>query len=347
MLKRRERREIQERQDSLDALFMVRPVRRSTITMLKEKRKRENREIANRRITSTTISQILSETGNSTNTRTTGGYTGNRQPVINSLTTGNSTNTRTTGGYTGNRQPVVRSINTDDIIKTKRTLDENIKNYFLNESSSKKWPLFNRWNLNEWNGRSLEDNDKYSKIDVNNVSGSYCITITDSTVDNPFIISPELIRISKRETEGKRTLDEKARAIFNWIERNISYGTSKRIYGYKNSREALNDKEGVCGEMAFVYIAMARAVGLNSSYVSVEIDYKGKKVCHGCAMVNIGYRNILVDPAYHTYDIKHIKYTVKNDSEIISLFKEWRQQQDNMLVSFPEYLINKVIRFLQ
>lgn len=161
-------------------------------------------------------------------------------------------------------------------------------------------------------------------LDVSQINDEYQVFVNDGSITNPFVISKELVRMTKRYTQSCRTDEEKARAIFDWIEQNIQYGTSKRTNGYSNTQEVLRNREGVCGEMAFLFITKARAVSLRSAYASVAVDCFGESVHHGCAIVDVGDRDILVDPAYHTYDVKHKEFTVLSDREVIERFSQWR-----------------------
>lgn len=176
-------------------------------------------------------------------------------------------------------------------------------------------------------------NEQYKRknapvLDVNHIREEYNILVNDESIENPFIITSGLVKIIRKRVENCRSKQEKARAIFDWIQENIEYGTSKRRNGYKNSKEVINDHEGVCGEMAFLYTTMARCCDLRSAYVSVRVDNRGEKVHHACSIVDVGDSNpieILVDPAYHTYDIHHRKFKVLSDAEILAKYNSWRR----------------------
>ena len=76
--------------------------------------------------------------------------------------------------------------------------------------------------------------------------------------------------------------------------------------------------------MAYTYIAIARSLGLKAGYVSVAVDAYGSRVHHGCAYVSLNGRDVLVDIAYHTFDISHQEYSKLSDREAIRQFKSWR-----------------------
>ena len=161
-----------------------------------------------------------------------------------------------------------------------------------------------------------------SSLDISLVPREYDVLINDASVVNPFIVSQKLIRIAKAETKGLSSLEDKALSLFSWVHRNIAY--EQLPNGYRNAKETLYEGKGVCGEMAFVYITMARSTGLRSAYASVTKDSFGKEVSHGCAVVDTGLQAVLVDPAYHTFDIKHQEYRVRSDAEVLSMFNQWR-----------------------
>ena len=161
-------------------------------------------------------------------------------------------------------------------------------------------------------------------INVSEIPFIYNVLVNDESVLNPFIISSGLVKIIRKHTQPYKRRDRKAQAIYDWMENNISYGKEKRKNGYKNSKEVVIDKEGVCGEMAYLYITMARCCGLKSAFVEVNVDVYGNKVNHACAIVDIGHKEILVDPAYHRFDVHHKKYTVWTDSEVLEKFNNWR-----------------------
>ncbi|MDO8480409.1 MAG: transglutaminase domain-containing protein [Nanoarchaeota archaeon] len=176
---------------------------------------------------------------------------------------------------------------------------------------------------------SLVQTLRLQRPETPSLPDDYAIFVNDDTVVNPFAISNGLLRIIARETRGCATRESKARRIFDWMQQNIDYDEAfqqdKSFREYATSLETLRRGKGVCGEQAFLYIAMARSVGLESGYVRVTRDYEDEKVHHGCASVNIERGSILVDPAYHQFDINHYEYTFLNDSQTIKRFQKWRR----------------------
>ncbi|MFC1453374.1 transglutaminase domain-containing protein [Verrucomicrobiota bacterium] len=153
----------------------------------------------------------------------------------------------------------------------------------------------------------------------------YDLVVVERSAENPFQISSKLVKTAIAQAGRRRSSKAKARALFDWVHANIQYGGHRpRGIGYRDSVETKVAREGVCGEMAFLYVAMARVVGLCASFVKVDRDSQGTSVRHACAGVPIDGRLILVDPAYHAFDIKHERFKALGDIEAHAAFRSMR-----------------------
>lgn len=167
---------------------------------------------------------------------------------------------------------------------------------------------------------------EYSPVmDISPLEGKYVLTICDSSVKNPFTIDRNSLTVVRKYIGNHHNEQTKARRIFDWVEGNIAYGFPKGKIKYRNSSEVLSQSQGLCGEMAYVYVVLARCCGLVSNFVHVHTDHNKKKVNHACAAVWIP-NQVLVDPAYHAFDAKHTEYTVMNDHDAIDLFRKIRRE---------------------
>ncbi|MBW2985635.1 transglutaminase-like domain-containing protein [Candidatus Woesearchaeota archaeon] len=174
----------------------------------------------------------------------------------------------------------------------------------------------------------LRISDNYN-LGLKDISQNYQISIIDKTLELPYIIDADMLFTIKSYVKRNTKEDNKynkAKAIYDWIYNNILYGTSKRTNGYRTSKEVNDLKEGVCGEMAFLYVTFARSIGLISNYVSVTIDKNNEKVCHACANVEVEQGIILVDSAYGSFNINHKEYRIKTDQEMFNTLKSWRNK---------------------
>jgi len=119
--------------------------------------------------------------------------------------------------------------------------------------------------------------------------------------------TPEIKDAVKKITQGKLTLREKARAIYNWVVTNIRYvGLEFGIAGFKphSAQEVFNNKYGDCKDKATLLIAMYKAVGIPAFYALVGTREMGKlekeipmsQFNHAIVVAKIGDELIWLDP---------------------------------------------------
>jgi transglutaminase-like putative cysteine protease len=166
-------------------------------------------------------------------------------------------------------------------------------------------------------------------LDITHINTDYRLIVCCDLTDCPFVIDKSLAQVINKFTRHTDSKHEKSKAVFDWMLRNITYDYERKDekktgfpYIYRNSVEVLRDKTGVCGEMAFLYITIARCLGVDSYYTEVSKDHKGDRVDHACATVLTEVGEFLVDPAYERFNVKHRRYKVLSDSV---LFEEYRK----------------------
>ncbi len=166
---------------------------------------------------------------------------------------------------------------------------------------------------------------------ISDIDGNYGWSITEKKTEIPFTLTPQLVETAKTIVAPFRRdqIRERAKAIFDWIQTNVPYDEQQRLRiernqrgEYRGAEETFDDKTGVCGEQAVLYVAMARVGGLQAKWVKVDVDFRGTPVRHACAAVNVDVgETILVDPAYHTFDIKHRVWKAWDDDKVIEHFR--------------------------
>ncbi|MBT3865800.1 transglutaminase domain-containing protein [Candidatus Woesearchaeota archaeon] len=186
--------------------------------------------------------------------------------------------------------------------------------------------------LNFISGREKTKTENVT-LDVGAVEGvrgdEYEIALIDRGFDlkMPFVLNNEISQVVRSLFNPELGKGKNAVCIFDWVVKNIKYGERRRgRQGYRNSVEVFRDREGVCGEMATLYLVMIRTIGLRGSFVNVDVDYTGKRVNHACAMIDLSGRyggSTLVDPAYRSYDVAHNRVKPLTDFEIFKMFNKW------------------------
>ena len=123
---------------------------------------------------------------------------------------------------------------------------------------------------------------------------------------------------------GDATEDmKKGKRLFLGLTRHINLGqagegrrTAKEVFESWHNAEA----EFTCQEYIFLYVALARSVGLGANFTFVDADYHGKVRPHACAVVFINGKGILVDPAYRWFGIPHARFRVQSDLQVIGSY---------------------------
>jgi tetratricopeptide (TPR) repeat protein len=119
-------------------------------------------------------------------------------------------------------------------------------------------------------------------------------------VTNPLAASPAMIEWAKRLADGAANETEKAERLFRGLARDTGtradpatkyWPTASECFAHwADPKVKLN-----CHDWALLYVAMSRALGLRSFYVSVGKDYLGRVVSHACAGVVLGENALLVE----------------------------------------------------
>ena len=157
------------------------------------------------------------------------------------------------------------------------------------------------------------------------------VVIEKNAYNIPFKFNKKVRETVNKLVAGKNTGRDKALSIYEWFKENIDYGKEQRRRmdaGYLDALEVFSLRQGVCGEMAALYVTMARLAGLEAGLAYVDTDFRGKEVDHACAWVRIDGNQILVDPAYNSFDISHQKIRNVSDSKFISDFLQWDAHPD-------------------
>lgn len=132
----------------------------------------------------------------------------------------------------------------------------------------------------------------------------------------PFLVDRKLARTAMEATK-LHDAREKYYGIYLWITQNVYH---EKAEGYRNSLEVFYQRKGVCGEQAYLFIAMARVINLEARYASVFVDHKNKKVSHACVAVP----GMLIDTSYNLFSAKHKEYKILSDEEVGENYRRWR-----------------------
>ena len=140
---------------------------------------------------------------------------------------------------------------------------------------------------------------------------------------NPLISTPEMERWAKQAVGDAGDDMEKVKRLFSLLTRRV------HITGQIDRRTAPGvfkawpdvKAEFTCEDYAFLYIVLARAVGLKTCFAEVSRDCEGALRLHACACVCFpDGKGLLIDPAYLWLGVPHQEFTLRTDLEVISLY---------------------------
>jgi Putative Zn-dependent protease, contains TPR repeats len=138
-------------------------------------------------------------------------------------------------------------------------------------------------------------------------------------VSNPLAITPEVKKWAHELTIGATNDLEKGQMLLDALSRHTKNGYG----GQRTAQEVFlawqnNNSSFLCEEYTYLYVALAREMGLQCFYTAVFQNCKGRKLLHACAAVFQGKQCLLADPAYYWFGVPHQNYIILNDVEMIA-----------------------------
>lgn len=168
----------------------------------------------------------------------------------------------------------------------------------------------------------MKESQKIAQMQMEDLRISYGLAAyTDNSSDIFHMSQPMIATVEKvKEVSSSKTLIEN---IFNWVVENISYDDNHSSIHYRTARECWNEKKGLCGELACVYIAMLRYAGVKSTFCEVITDAFDKQVQHACVKIYEKDGFFLSDVAYKTFKVKHKVYKEIPCNELERKYRNW------------------------
>lgn len=113
--------------------------------------------------------------------------------------------------------------------------------------------------------------------------------------------APEVIALAEELTAGK-TAEEAARAVFDWVAREVRYDYQKaaswRVDPDEGALRTLSTRTGVCRDYAALTVALLRAGGLEAHVVTGKAGSGFRVVGHAWVEVRLGERWVEMDPTF-------------------------------------------------
>ncbi|MGA2175354.1 MAG: tetratricopeptide repeat protein [Verrucomicrobiota bacterium] len=144
-------------------------------------------------------------------------------------------------------------------------------------------------------------------------------------VINPLLGSPEIDHWALQLTTEATNDEAKAEILFEALAHRARKSNARTEGAMRTAREAFaawNSPEEplYCMDYAFLYVVMARAVGIKAYDVYVEKEADGQEAPHACAAIILKNKSLLVDPGWLWFGVPHKKFIVLNDLQATGIY---------------------------
>jgi tetratricopeptide (TPR) repeat protein len=142
-----------------------------------------------------------------------------------------------------------------------------------------------------------------------------------SLIINPLDSTPEMRHWAYELTVGATNDLQKAKMLFDALAHHVDELQIRS----RSAKEVFNDwnipgANFHCEEYAFLYVALARSLGLKAYVVDVQEACDGRKSGHSCAGVIFGQKVLLVDPAFRWFGAPHRQFAVLDDLQTMAVY---------------------------
>jgi TPR repeat protein len=139
-------------------------------------------------------------------------------------------------------------------------------------------------------------------------------------VVNPLEISPDIVTVAKQVTGGLTNRALRAILLFQETTRR---GHGRGNGGIRTAPQALHHSQDPearlsCQEYAKLFVALARAAGLEAWMVHIDKAEGGIVAFHDCAALFLDDQAFLVDPTWKVFCIEHQEFRVMDDLQAIA-----------------------------
>ncbi len=147
--------------------------------------------------------------------------------------------------------------------------------------------------------------------------------------DGEYVIEPKRALVAQMEADlgpgllGQQPLD-RARTLFHWLQ-SIAPIDQEKLARYEQPHlrqvaivtAAGTDNTGVTVDRALLLTGLARKTGLEADLIEVTTDIFGRSISHVCVGIKVDQKRVvLVDLAYHCFDIRHRNWRALSDDEL-------------------------------
>jgi tetratricopeptide (TPR) repeat protein len=156
---------------------------------------------------------------------------------------------------------------------------------------------------------------RYSEQDVDTILSERLDKAERHLVGNPFACTDAMRQWAQELTRDATTDTDKARAIFRglaarpWTRGQAKSRIAREVFAaWGDPKVRL-----VCMDHAVLFVALARAVGIDASFAQITRDSAGIVMNHACAAIFDGDRAYLADSSLRWFGVPHQEYAILDD----------------------------------
>ncbi len=171
--------------------------------------------------------------------------------------------------------------------------------------------------------------ERYSREELRRALRERLTGTEVDAVEDPLATTLEMKQWAEEATRAGTNAIERAKLLFQALSACASGGQVSTL----SARLAFERKHEVmrCQEQARLFVALARAIGLDAYVVNVERDAFDRQVAHQCAGVIHEGTGLLVDPSYFWCGASHKKFEYLDDlratASFLSQFPDLQRKQ--------------------
>ena len=163
--------------------------------------------------------------------------------------------------------------------------------------------------------------DDFNKVAYNQLDGEDV-----KRVIYPLHVSPEVRLLATKLARGATNHMTIARDLFDaLLQKSVTAGPPVfRSHSMTGQQVLSRFQEGVpafdCQQWAFLYVILARSLGLRAYVVEVQTQYDDQRLPHACAGVYLDSDLVLVDVAREWFGVPHKQFAVLDDLSATAMF---------------------------
>lgn len=161
-------------------------------------------------------------------------------------------------------------------------------------------------------------------------------------ISRPYRASREAGTAAREAVQGLDGPSGKASALFEWVKANFRWDRyhSHTLFSERPAADVFRSRHGLSGELAYLFVGMAREVDLKASWCLVQREEGGHSAEHSCAAIPLGTgAAVLADPTRGEWDARYPNCRTLNEEEFIKELARLRVRHEEERREIDRWLL--------